>query len=222
MLLLSTGRAVIRLSIGSLIRCNRSNTIKRGLADSTQVKLPADLEGLLPTLEELGLGSGDNGTSLSIQVLDQQGLMGSARSDVWRSRFFPSPPSACELGTSINLAFDTSRKRANIQPLNLHVIFMRNWDPLLSESEEESPISSSETFDLNYASTSKSSQGQGHQCEWERDWADVQRTTDYLRIPRERVRLIDFTKEYWTRVFEPAVGVWEDGGTPNPDVDCNR
>jgi tRNA U34 2-thiouridine synthase MnmA/TrmU len=33
---------------------------------------------------------------------------------------------------------------------------------------------------------------------------------------------VDFTKEYWTRVFEPAVGIWEGGGTPNPDVDCNR
>jgi hypothetical protein len=64
MLLLSTGRAVIRLSIGSLIHCNRSNTIKRGFADNAQVKLPVDLEGLLPTLEELGLGSGDNGMSL--------------------------------------------------------------------------------------------------------------------------------------------------------------
>lgn len=101
------------------------------------------------------------------------------------------------------------------KPLNLHVVFMRNWDPLLSEQ----PKDDSEPLNLNYAS---SSTGQGHQCEWERDWADVQATTDHLRIPRERVRMVDFTKEYWSRVFEPAVGIWEGGGTPNPDVDCNR
>lgn len=90
---------------------------------------------------------------------------------------------------------------------------MRNWDPLLSEQQ-----TSGQELDLNYASSSNS----GHQCEWERDWADVRATTRHLRIPEDRVRMVDFTKEYWTRVFEPAVGVWEGGGTPNPDVDCNR
>lgn len=96
---------------------------------------------------------------------------------------------------------------------------MRNWDPLLSEQQNPD-----DTLDLSYASssTSTSGNGHGHQCEWERDWADVQATTKHLRIPDERVRMVDFTKEYWTRVFEPAVGVWEGGGTPNPDVDCNR
>ena len=90
---------------------------------------------------------------------------------------------------------------------------MRNWDPLLSEQQ-----TSGQELDLNYASSSNN----GHQCEWERDWADVRATTRHLRIPEDRVRMVDFTKEYWTRVFEPAVGVWEGGGTPNPDVDCNR
>ena len=92
---------------------------------------------------------------------------------------------------------------------------MRNWDPLLSEQQE-----SKETLDLSYSSTS-SSKGD-HQCEWERDWADVQATTKHLRISEDKVKMVDFTQEYWTRVFEPAVGIWEEGGTPNPDVDCNR
>jgi tRNA U34 2-thiouridine synthase MnmA/TrmU len=92
---------------------------------------------------------------------------------------------------------------------------MRNWDSLLSEQ-----AINDNTLDLSYAPSSSSKNG--HQCEWERDWADVQATTKHLRIPEERVRMVDFTKEYWTRVFEPAVGVWEGGGTPNPDVDCNR
>lgn len=33
--------------------------------------------------------------------------------------------------------------------------------------------------------------------------------------------MVDFSKDYWMRVFEPCVGVWENGGTPNPDVMCN-
>ncbi|KAG8777736.1 hypothetical protein FRC12_000238 [Ceratobasidium sp. 428] len=45
-------------------------------------------------------------------------------------------------------------------------------------------------------------------CEWEKDWEDVQRK--------------DFSKEYWNRVFTPALDSWSEGRTPNPDVFCNR
>lgn len=105
---------------------------------------------------------------------------------------------------------------------------MRNWDPLLSENQDQDQDQdqASPPFDLNYrSSSSSSSRGAGsvtHQCEWERDWEDVRLTTNHLGIPPSEVRLVDFTKEYWTKVFEPAIGVWEGGGTPNPDIDCNR
>lgn len=36
--------------------------------------------------------------------------------------------------------------------------------------------------------------------------------------PRE----VSFSKEYWTRVFEPTLEGYIDGVTPNPDVMCNR
>jgi len=91
---------------------------------------------------------------------------------------------------------------------------MRNWDPLLSESPSDDPP----TLDLSYAPSPSGK----HQCEWERDWEDVKRVTDHVGIPADQVRLVDFTKEYWSRVFEPAITVWEGGGTPNPDIDCNR
>lgn len=97
---------------------------------------------------------------------------------------------------------------------------MRNWDPLLSENQDQD---NKQAFDLNYKSGSSSSSGGiTHQCEWERDWDDVRRTTDHLGLSRHKVGLVDFTKEYWSKVFEPAIGVWEGGGTPNPDIDCNR
>ena len=35
-------------------------------------------------------------------------------------------------------------------------------------------------------------------------------------------RKVDLTKEYWNNVFQPSLKVWEAGGTPNPDVWCNK
>jgi hypothetical protein len=59
MIWISTGKAVLRLLPGL---GGPSTVSKRG--HSTK-PLPADLAGLVPTLEDLGLGSGDNGTSPS-------------------------------------------------------------------------------------------------------------------------------------------------------------
>lgn len=33
---------------------------------------------------------------------------------------------------------------------------------------------------------------------------------------------IDLSREYWLRVFEPAISDWAGGVTPNPDISCNR
>ncbi|KAI0062349.1 tRNA methyltransferase [Artomyces pyxidatus] len=56
-------------------------------------------------------------------------------------------------------------------------------------------------------------------CEWERDWEDVQRVCKKLDIPCE---MVDLSREYWLRVFEPSLKAWERGDTPNPDIWCNR
>lgn len=56
-------------------------------------------------------------------------------------------------------------------------------------------------------------------CEWEKDWHDVQRVCKLLDIP---CKMVDLSKEYWNRVFQPSLDVWHDGDTPNPDVWCNR
>jgi hypothetical protein len=55
MILISTGRSIFRL----VPRLRRASDLKRKF---TTEPLPADLAGLIPTLEDLGLGSGDNGT----------------------------------------------------------------------------------------------------------------------------------------------------------------
>jgi len=56
MILIATGKSVLRL----LPRIGRASDLKRKY---TTKPLPADLAELIPTLEDLGLGSGDNGTS---------------------------------------------------------------------------------------------------------------------------------------------------------------
>ncbi|KAG9226479.1 hypothetical protein CCMSSC00406_0005854 [Pleurotus cornucopiae] len=80
------------------------------------------------------------------------------------------------------------------QDYNLSAIFMRNWD-----TRDES--------------------GTDKGCEWEKDWQDVQQVCRTLDIP---CRMIDLSREYWNRVFEPSLRLWESGVTPNPDVWCNK
>ncbi|PWZ02737.1 5-methylaminomethyl-2-thiouridylate-methyltransferase [Testicularia cyperi] len=84
----------------------------------------------------------------------------------------------------------------------LEAVFMRNWNEL------------DETGSLQPGS------GGAMGCSWQQDWDDVQAVCRHLGgIPAS---MIDLSKEYWTNVFEPALGDWEQGTTPNPDVDCNR
>ena len=73
-------------------------------------------------------------------------------------------------------------------------------------------------------------------CEWKKDWEDVQRVCrmlglkcemvsfqGFLCFARRHVRFqVDLSREYWTRVFEPALEQWEAGSTPNPDIWCNK
>ncbi|BEI88872.1 uncharacterized protein CcaverHIS019_0202340 [Cutaneotrichosporon cavernicola] len=96
-------------------------------------------------------------------------------------------------------------------PLNLSVLFMRNWDPVLSENAPASSLS------LAYNNPAVHSP-----CTWERDWADARAVARHIGIPDNKVRLVDLTAEYWTRVFEPSIAEWEQARTPNPDVWCNR
>ncbi|TFK63355.1 5-methylaminomethyl-2-thiouridylate-methyltransferase [Pluteus cervinus] len=80
------------------------------------------------------------------------------------------------------------------QDFDLSAVFMRNWD-----TRDES--------------------GTDRGCEWEKDWEDVQRVCKVLDIP---CKMIDLSKDYWNRVFEPSLKLWETGVTPNPDVWCNK
>lgn len=56
-------------------------------------------------------------------------------------------------------------------------------------------------------------------CTAETDWKDVQRVCDVIGIPYYSV---NFSREYWDRVFTLFLNEYKAGRTPNPDVLCNR
>lgn len=88
------------------------------------------------------------------------------------------------------------------QDVDLRAVYMRNWST------------------LDERGTMQPGSGGAMGCEWQREWDDVQRVCRHLgNIP---VRLVDLSRNYWVDVFEPALGQWADGTTPNPDVTCNR
>lgn len=56
-------------------------------------------------------------------------------------------------------------------------------------------------------------------CTATQDYDDVRRVADHLGIPYYTV---NFTKEYWDRVFTYFLDEYKKGRTPNPDVMCNQ
>lgn len=56
-------------------------------------------------------------------------------------------------------------------------------------------------------------------CPSKDDFEDVARVCSQLKIPYYTV---NFSKEYWDRVFSRCLKEFESGQTPNPDILCNR
>lgn len=56
-------------------------------------------------------------------------------------------------------------------------------------------------------------------CTAESDWADVRASCDVIGIPYYSV---NFSKDYYDRVFQHFLSEYAKGRTPNPDVLCNR
>ncbi|EMR09661.1 tRNA (5-methylaminomethyl-2-thiouridylate)-methyltransferase [Pneumocystis murina B123] len=57
-------------------------------------------------------------------------------------------------------------------------------------------------------------------CSFEKDFLDVQRVSKVLSMPEPYY--VDFSRDYWNFVFQPALDSYKNGYTPNPDVNCNR
>ena len=58
-----------------------------------------------------------------------------------------------------------------------------------------------------------------HTCCSQRDIEDAAEVAYQLDIPYE---VLDFTPDFQEKIIEKFVRVYENGGTPNPCIDCNR
>ena len=56
-------------------------------------------------------------------------------------------------------------------------------------------------------------------CANDQDLEDATYVCQQLDI---RLHVVDFIKEYWTKVFEPFLDDYQEGLTPNPDILCNK
>ncbi|CCJ30321.1 unnamed protein product [Pneumocystis jirovecii] len=59
----------------------------------------------------------------------------------------------------------------------------------------------------------------GDFCSSQKDFLDVQKVSRVLSMPEPYY--VDFSRDYWNFVFQPALDSYKNGYTPNPDVDCN-
>lgn len=55
-------------------------------------------------------------------------------------------------------------------------------------------------------------------CTVEQDYKDALQVCDLLKIP---LRSVNFSKEYWEKVFQYFLEEYKSGRTPNPDIMCN-
>ena len=84
----------------------------------------------------------------------------------------------------------------------MRAVYMRNWST------------------IDERGSMRAGSGGAMGCDWPREWNDVQAVCRHLgNMP---VEMVDLSREYWLTVFEPALELWHDGSTPNPDVECNR
>ena len=65
----------------------------------------------------------------------------------------------------------------------------------------------------------KNWEGDDENCNAEEDYKDALSVCDHLDIP---LRSVNFSNEYWEKVFQYFIDEYARGRTPNPDVLCNR
>ena len=56
-------------------------------------------------------------------------------------------------------------------------------------------------------------------CGQETDISDAEKVCSVLEIP---LSVVDFREDFKREIVEKFIRVYEEGGTPNPCVDCNR
>ena len=65
----------------------------------------------------------------------------------------------------------------------------------------------------------KNWEGDDDNCNSEEDYKDALSVCNHLDIP---LRSVNFSNEYWNKVFQYFIDEYKRGRTPNPDILCNR
>ena len=65
----------------------------------------------------------------------------------------------------------------------------------------------------------KNWEGEDDGCSSEEDYKDALAVCDHLELP---LHSVNFSKQYWDKVFKHFIDEYAKGRTPNPDVLCNR
>ena len=65
----------------------------------------------------------------------------------------------------------------------------------------------------------KNWEGEEESCTSEEDYKDALAVCEHLGLP---LHSVNFSKQYWDKVFKHFIDEYSKGRTPNPDVLCNR
>lgn len=99
------------------------------------------------------------------------------------------------------------------QGYNVEAVFMKNWEEDITESNETNIISTADHNSVPNVNTS------AHTCSAAQDFLDARAVAVKLNIP---LHVVNFSHEYWHRVFQYMLDEYAQGRTPNPDVMCNK
>jgi tRNA-uridine 2-sulfurtransferase len=88
------------------------------------------------------------------------------------------------------------------QGYNVTALFMKNWEE-----------------DDNSDTTATATAATAAICSAARDFNDAQAVCDRLQIP---LHAVNFSQQYWQRVFQHMLDEYAQGRTPNPDILCNQ
>jgi tRNA-uridine 2-sulfurtransferase len=103
------------------------------------------------------------------------------------------------------------------QGFDVEAVFMKNWQEQESSATTSVSIPAAPTTSASFTTSSSSTATSS--CTAAQDFADARAVCNKLHIP---LHVVNFSQEYWQRVFQYMLDEYTKGRTPNPDIMCNK